>query len=680
MAEVPLQQLVCKNCGGKIDLRKEAGIAVCLHCGAVFTLPKREQQPAVVSYLRMGEHALDICDFEGAFSAYEKAERLDSTEPEAYFGKALSRFKVQYLADVTKARSQPICHEVSAKCFLEDGDYLKALSLATEEQKREYGEKGSEIEAIRKEFYELEKSGLDYDCFLCAKVSSEDGKGLTDDAIAANDLYYFLKDKGYKPFFSERELKGLSGVDYEARILYALYQSECMLVVCSDETFLETPWVKNEYTRFLRMLEYGDKERNSITVLFNGEPIERIPGKRGKIQGIDLKEKDAYLEVLDFVSRHTPEARRRREEEEAKKAQREEELFRRQKELEEGLKRIQELERRKEEEAARAAAAQAERIQKAQEEQAAKERAEREKREQSNQSLGKKIKDGIANAISGLFPAAQAQGQGRETEEERTEADFLRRAKQETARGNYAGAKAYYTRVLNRNATCAEAWWGRFLLFEKFYDEGAIFRNFSAKTAEKIYRSAEYKNARRYAQGDFQAHLSALEARLKRETERALEEEKESYRNQKEKKSELVGRKELLAQEVAAFDEKGGGRIRSFWQSASPALRVLFALGIAFVFVFIAILLVGIFVTITDLSPTVSTLLIVAACVFAISWGVKTAKNPKRKAPKKSQERTRAEGELKRAEQQLALCQKELDGIVSRLNSCEALLKMLEVA
>lgn len=673
MAEVPLQQLVCKNCGGKIDLRKEAGIAVCLHCGAVFTLPKREQQPAVVSYLRMGEHALDICDFEGAFSAYEKAERLDSTEPEAYFGKALSRFKVQYLADVAKSRSQPICHEVSAKCFLEDGDYLMALSLATEEQKREYEEKGREIEAIRKEFYELEKSGLDYDCFLCAKVSSEDGKGLTDDAIAANDLYYFLKDKGYKPFFSERELKGLSGIDYEARILYALYQSECMLVVCSDETFLETPWVKNEYTRFLRMLDYGDKERNSITVLFNGVPIERIPGKRGKIQGIDLKEKDAYLEVLDFVSRHTPEARRRREEEEAKKAQREEELFRRQKELEEGLKRIQELERRKEEEAA-----QAERIKKAQEEQEAKERAEREKREQSNQSLGKKIKDGIANAISGLFPAAQAQEQ--ESEEDRTEADFLRRAKQETARGNYAGAKAYYTRILNRNATCAEAWWGRFLLFEKFYDEGAIFRTFCAKTAEKIYRSAEYKNARRYAQGDFRAHLSALEARLKKETERALEEEKESYRSQKGKKSELIGRKERLAQEVAAFDEKGSGRIRSFWQSASPVLRVFFVLGAVFVFAFIAVLLIGIFVTLTDLSPTVSTLLIVAACVFAISWGVKTAKNPKRKTSKKSQEQTRAEGELKRAEQQLALCQKDLDAIVARLNAFEALLKMLEVA
>ncbi len=287
------------------------GVLKCRHCGMPLTFPKPDSK--VLSFLQQGEHDLDSRDFERAYAAYSKAAELDPTEPEAYFGMALATFKVQYLKDEVHGCLQPICYEISEDKFTEDPNYKKALEFATSEQKEVYHVRGKAIDSIREEFYEFEKSGLWYDCFLCAKVSESDGSH-TADCERANDIYHYLKDNGYKPFFSEREVKGRVGSAYEAFILYALYKSECMLIVCSDEAYLQTKWVKNEYLRFLKMMKDEDKERDALTFVFCGKPIEKLPfGTSKKIQGIDFsKERDAYPLITKYVEEHTPAARAKR--------------------------------------------------------------------------------------------------------------------------------------------------------------------------------------------------------------------------------------------------------------------------------------------------------------------------------------------------------------------------------
>ncbi len=340
-------QFKCKTCGTPLDALAAAsrnGLVECPACFNVWTIPRREASPAAISFLRMGEHGLDTCKFDEAYSAYAKAAELDGKEPEAYFGMALATFKVQFLKDEVNRRMQPICHEISDESFLDDKNFRRALGLATEEQKREYRKRGREIDEVKEEFYALQRKGVDYDCFLCAKVTEGDGKDgekRTADYERANDIYYYLKDKGYKPFFSEREMKGRTGSDYEALILYALYRSECMLIVCSNESYLQTKWVKNEYTRFLHMLANEEKERDALTFVFSGKPIEKLPSGK-KVQGIDLTRPDAYTRIEDFVQKHTPEARRRREEQAAQKRAEEEARDRELAEMRAKLKQMEE--------------------------------------------------------------------------------------------------------------------------------------------------------------------------------------------------------------------------------------------------------------------------------------------------------------------------------------------------
>ncbi len=335
--------LFCKCCGALLDPATAVGRVIrCTFCGGAF-LMSRDASSKAQSFLDQGEHDLDTCKFDEAYTAYQKAAELDKEEPEAYFGMALATFKVQYLKDVAAdpPRLQPICHEISEKKFTEDVNYLRAYRYATDEQRAEYEKKGEEIDYILGEFFRLQQEGRDYDCFLCVKVSDGDRK--TEDSKDANYIYDLLRGKGYAPFFSERELRNVTGADYEARILYALMTSECMLVICRDENYLRTPWVKNEYTRFLKLVNDEEKESDSITVVFYEKPVERLPGRRGKLQGIDFSLREADGKIVEFVETHTPAARARREEEARKRKGQEEQIMR---EIEEQKRAQRELEDR----------------------------------------------------------------------------------------------------------------------------------------------------------------------------------------------------------------------------------------------------------------------------------------------------------------------------------------------
>lgn len=330
--EISKDNIRCPQCGAGLDLSlAENGLVPCKYCGQKIPLSKENTPPSALYYLRIGDSNLYDCKFDSAYSAYEKAAKEAPDEHTAYFGMALASFRVQYINDEVNGRIQPICHEISRKVFTEDINYRQALTLANDAQRAEYERQGMQIDYIREQFYALQSTGLDYDCFICVKVSDGAG-GRTEDSRYAEILYNELKLKGYVPFYSEKEIKGKTGGDYEAHILYALYTSECMLIVCSEESWLRTDWVKNEYTRFLKMIGDSEKENDSLTILFSGDPIERLPGKNGKIQGIKIgSERGAINElelyrVAEFVEKHTPESRKKREEAEAEKAKREKEL------------------------------------------------------------------------------------------------------------------------------------------------------------------------------------------------------------------------------------------------------------------------------------------------------------------------------------------------------------------
>ena len=301
--KIPTGTLRCIRCNTPLDLKKvKDGVLECSHCHQVMTFPKDNQADNVISVIKRGKECLDISNFDEAYNLFTKAIELDPSEPEGYFNRALARFKVQYLRDLVNRRMQPICHLVSDKIFSEDSDYKKSLELAKDTQKKEYQRKANEIDEIKREFAKLEEQGIDYDCFICVKVT-DDHQNKTEDYHKAYEIYHMLKNNGFNPFFSETTLSNHVGAAYEAQILYALHKSECMLLICSDEKYLDTRWMKNEYTRFKSLIDAKEKEEGSMCVAFYKKVIERIPTIKEKLQGIDLDDNSATLNVVNYIKR-----------------------------------------------------------------------------------------------------------------------------------------------------------------------------------------------------------------------------------------------------------------------------------------------------------------------------------------------------------------------------------------
>lgn len=449
------QSFKCKTCGQLLDdlvLKSTNGTVECPSCYNSWTIPKKETSPEALHFLSIGEHDLDVGKFDDALAAYNKAAELDSTEPEAYFGLALAQFKVRYLKDHVNNRLQPICGEIAEKKFVECEAFKKAIKNGTDAQRAEYEKKGAEIDYILGEFYKLKQSEKRYDCFICVKVTDNETGQQTEDSRDADYIYRLLQDKGYKPFYSERELRNVTGADYEARILYALFTAECMLVVCRKEEYLQTPWVKNEYTRFLKLVNDEEKESDSITLVFNGKPVEKLPGRAGKLQGIDFALREADGKIVDFVDAHTPEARRRREEEKKKKAEQEEVI----------LKQIEE--------------------QKAQQ---------------------KMLEDRLKNLQQGGGRGMQA-----------TASSLLTRGYQELASGNKDGADGFFDRVLDAEPENGEAWWGRLLLELDVWNDDLLDDRLDLNSFETLSESRNFSNAKEYAAGEFKEHFDEVNGRL----------------------------------------------------------------------------------------------------------------------------------------------------------------------
>ena len=500
------QKFKCKTCGNPLDDLVAAslnGLVECPSCYNVWTIPKKETSPEALQFLRMGEHDLDTCKFDDAFTAYKKAAELDPKEPEAYFGMALAQFKVQYLKDHVNNRVQPICHDIGDKKFTECNSYLRALLNATAEQRAEYEKKGEEIDYILGEFYKLQQSGKRYDCFICVKVTDDNTKQTTEDSKDADYIYRLLQDKGYKPFYSERELRNVTGADYEARILYALYTSECMLVVCRNEEYLQTPWVKNEYTRFLKLIGDEEKESDSITFVFNGTPVEKLPGRAGKIQGINFALRESDGKIVDFVETHTPEARKKRDEA-AKRSKVQEEQI---------LQQIEEQKRLAEEQ----------------------------------QKRQHELEERLKNLQTRDVPVSASTA---------TVQSLLTRAWQEMNARDFTEAEKYFKNVLDTEPTCGEAWRGSFLAEFQILKEEEIANYMKAEHMDRILASKNFKNAVQYAGQEDGEKLKGLLDAITQKSNR-LEEKDEAKINA------LQGKIEQKKKEMTALQQRGQEEAKS---------------------------------------------------------------------------------------------------------------------
>lgn len=283
----------CKMCGGDIDILENKSLAVCSFCGTKQTVPNIDKEKLIQLYNR-GTYLIKNREYDKASFVFEKIIEEDNKQAEAYWGLCLCKYGIEYVTDPKNGIKIPTCHRTIANSIFNDNDFKKTIGLADVVAKGIYQEQANYIDKIQKKIFEISSKEEPYDIFICYKESDAYGER-TKDSVIGEDIFDELVSTGYKVFFSRISLEDKVGVEYEPYIYSALTSSKVIIVLGTKSEYFTSPWVMNEWSRFLKFME-KDKNKFLIPCYLNMSPYD-MPEEFANLQAQDLG-KIGYLKDL----------------------------------------------------------------------------------------------------------------------------------------------------------------------------------------------------------------------------------------------------------------------------------------------------------------------------------------------------------------------------------------------
>lgn len=291
--------LKCKMCGGNISLSPTESLYECEYCGTLQTAPSDDSEKKLSVFARANDLRL-ANEFDKSSVVYEYAIADFPDDPEGYWGLVLCEYGIEYVDDQKIGRKIPTCHRTSYTSIFDDPNYKIALSKADAIARRFYMEEAERIERIREEIISISNQEEPYDIFICYKDRDDFGER-TSESVLAQEVYDELIECGYKVFFSRITLEDKLGINYEPYIFSALCSAKVMLVFASCIENVNSAWVKNEWQRYLGLIE-NDRSKTLIPC-FQGMDISTFPKELVRFQGQDLTKVGAKQDLLHSIGK-----------------------------------------------------------------------------------------------------------------------------------------------------------------------------------------------------------------------------------------------------------------------------------------------------------------------------------------------------------------------------------------
>lgn len=276
-------QNICNICGAEYEYRD--GKWRCPACGAY---KPEEISGEEETLLYNAAQKLRLGVFDDAEELYRDITRQYPKNSRGYWGLVLAKYGIIYERDYD-GKMVPSCYATKYESISGDDNYKKALQYADSDNKKYYLTQANLIEEVRRKWIEIAEREEPYDVFISYKDSDKENNiERTQDSFDAYELYVFLKDRGYRVFFSRESLRGKEGDKYEPYIFNALNTAQVMIVYGSKPEYIESTWVKNEWMRYYKRIRHGDKQDNSLILAYKGFNPSKLPKPLCDIQGVDL--------------------------------------------------------------------------------------------------------------------------------------------------------------------------------------------------------------------------------------------------------------------------------------------------------------------------------------------------------------------------------------------------------
>lgn len=282
-----MAQIKCKMCGGTINIESNSNVVECEFCGTRQTMPSLDNEKLVILNNRANTLRIKN-DFVKAMLTYENIIDENPKDAEAHWGLVLCRYGIEYVDDPKTGKKIPTCHRTQYKSIFDDIDYQAAIEHSDVLAKDIYKTEAEEINRIQKEILSISQKEDPYDIFICYKELDDNGNK-TKDSVIAQEVYDNLISKGYKVFFSKISLESKLGSQYEPHIFAALNSAKVMIVIGTKAEHFAAPWVKNEWSRFISIMEEG-KDTKYVIPCYKDMDVYELPDELVVFQCQDINQ------------------------------------------------------------------------------------------------------------------------------------------------------------------------------------------------------------------------------------------------------------------------------------------------------------------------------------------------------------------------------------------------------
>lgn len=289
----------CKMCGGTLDVQEGMTVCECEYCGSIQTVPQLDDEKKINLFSR-ANRLRSACEFDKAAGVYETIVADFPEEAEAYWGLLLCKFGIEYVDDPKTGKKIPTCHRSSFDSIMDDQDFEMVMEYSDPTSRAVYRDEAKTIEELRIGINEVSSKEDPYDIFICYKETDAMGER-TIDSVIAQDVYDALVEKGYKVFFSRITLEDKLGQEYEPYIFAALNSAKVMLAFGTDYEYYNAVWVKNEWSRFLGLIEKGAKK--TLIPCFKGIDAYDMPKEFARLQAQDMGKVGAIQDLLRGIGK-----------------------------------------------------------------------------------------------------------------------------------------------------------------------------------------------------------------------------------------------------------------------------------------------------------------------------------------------------------------------------------------
>ena len=289
----------CKMCGGDLSITDTDKVVMCDYCGTTQTVPTADSERRLTLFNRANRLRL-AGEFDKAAGIYENIVAEFPEEAEAYWGLCLCNYGIEYVDDPATGKKIPTCHRASFQKLREDENFELAMEYADVTAQKVYRDEAREIDRINEEILSISRNESPYDVFICYKETDETGER-TPDSVMAQDIYDALTAKGFKVFFARISLESKLGQQYESYIFAALNSAKIMLCVGTKYEYFHAVWVKNEWSRFLR-LAAKDRTKALIPCYKDMDPYD-LPDEFKGLQAQDLSKLGAIQDLVRGVEK-----------------------------------------------------------------------------------------------------------------------------------------------------------------------------------------------------------------------------------------------------------------------------------------------------------------------------------------------------------------------------------------